>query len=169
MQNPSLLAGSSWEAFRLTSKPPSELLHTLGPHGVDDLIRQMLAACWRDSPSEDRTFKGVQEFARRVFDRNMKVWSAIKKPTPEAFFANMLPYPADGFCRQALVLCWMMLPRGKRSPADVARIVRFIFERNLTNWDADNDLFTKGPHRLGKTKPPTKKKPAKPAKSKKKK
>jgi len=37
----------SWEAFRLTSKSPSELLHTLGPHGVDHLIRQALDALYR--------------------------------------------------------------------------------------------------------------------------
>ena len=42
----------SWEAFRLTSKSPSELLHTLGPHGVDDLMRQALNAAWRDYPTE---------------------------------------------------------------------------------------------------------------------
>ncbi len=49
--NPGLLVGShpawwnismSWEAFRLTSKSPGELLTTLGPHGVDHLIRQAL-------------------------------------------------------------------------------------------------------------------------------
>ena len=34
----------SWEAYRWTAKTPSELLHTLGPHGVDHLVRQYLDA-----------------------------------------------------------------------------------------------------------------------------
>src|SRR5438270_12842306 len=108
MQTTTSLASSSWEAFRLTSKSPSELLHTLGPHGIDELLRQMLAACWRDAPAENRTYKSVQAFARQVFDRNVKVWTAIKKPSPAAFFENLLPTQADGYLRQALVLCWMM-------------------------------------------------------------
>ena len=78
MQSAASLASSSWEAFRLTSKSPSELMHTLGPHGVDELLRQMLAACWRDSQPEGRTYKTVQNFARQVFERNLRVWNSIK-------------------------------------------------------------------------------------------
>ena len=144
MQSTTSLASSSWEAFRLTSKSPTELLHTLGPHGVDELVRQMLAACWRDFESEGRTLKTVQAFARQVFDRNMRVWSAIKKPSPAAFFDKLPPYPADGFMRQALVLCWMMLPRGKRGMPDVAKVVAHVFERNMNAWDEDYAIFTKG-------------------------
>src|SRR6516225_9883979 len=101
----------SWEAFRLTSKSPSELLSTLGPHGVDDLMRQSLNAAWRDYPPETRSYTTVRQAVVDVFNRNMKVWSAIKKPTPDAFFANLGPHDTDGFMRQAFVLCWMMLPR----------------------------------------------------------
>jgi hypothetical protein len=144
MQSTTSLSSSSWEAFRLTSKSPAELLHTLGPHGVDDLIRQMLAACWRDAPAEGRTYKSVQAIARQVMDRNLRVWKAIKKPTPGAFFENLLPHPADGLTRQALVLCRMMMPRGKNSLPDVAKVVTHIFERNLAAWDEDYDIFTKG-------------------------
>ena|SRR5438477_3005298 len=144
MQSTTSLASSSWEAFRLTSRSPSELLHTLGPHGADDLIRQMLAACWRDAPTEGRTYKTVQAIARQVFERNRKVWAAIKKPSPAAFFEDLLPHPADGLCRQALVLCRMMMPRGKNGLADVAKVVSHIFERNLAAWDDDYDIFTKG-------------------------
>jgi hypothetical protein len=89
----------SWEAFRLTSKTPSELLSTLGPHGVDDLMRQALNAVWRDYPAETRSYTNVRKGAGEVFNRNMKVWAAIKKPRPEAFFANLGPSPADGFMR----------------------------------------------------------------------
>ena len=144
MQSTTSLASSSWEAFRLTSKSPSELLHTLGPHGVDELIRQMLAACWRDFESEGRTLRTVKAFAQQVFDRNMRVWSAIKKPSPAAFFDKLPPYPADGFMRQALVLCWMMMPRGSRALGDVAKVVGHLFQRNIDAWDEDYDIFAKG-------------------------
>src|SRR3954453_14588946 len=86
----------SWEAFRWTAKSPSELYHVLGPHGVDDLIRQALAACWRDLPDEQRSFKRSVEVAREVHDRNVKVWRKIKQPTPESFFADLGHTNADG-------------------------------------------------------------------------
>jgi hypothetical protein len=104
----------------------------------------MLAACWRDAPTEGRTYKSVQGLARRVFERNVRVWNAIRKPTPGAFFENLLPNPADGLLRQALVLCRMMMPRGKNTLADVGRVVTHVFERNLAAWDEDYDIFTKG-------------------------
>ena len=44
----------SWESYRWTAKTPSELYHVLGPHGVDELIRQAMSACWRESPPEGR-------------------------------------------------------------------------------------------------------------------
>src|SRR6185436_17787614 len=135
----------SWEAFRLTSKSPSELLHTLGPHGVDHLLRQALDVLWREYPEETRTFENVKRRADEVYNRNMRVWSAIKKPSPQAFFENLLPYPADGFFRQAMVLCWMMMPRtGGREVADVRMIVTQLYQRNVEGWEADNHLFTKG-------------------------
>ncbi len=133
----------SWEAFRLTSKSPSDLLSTLGPHGVDDLIRQSLSAVWRDYPTETRSYVTVRKAAAEVFDRNMKVWSAIRKPTPQAFFTNLHPSPADGFMRQAFVLCWMMLPRsGGRDFKSTHRILRRLFERNMNAWEEDNATFT---------------------------
>ena len=74
----------------------------------------------------------------------MRVWSAIKKPTPEAFFANLLPFPSDGHLRQALVLCHMMMPRGKRDIADVRTVVTSIYERNLAAWEQDFVTMTRG-------------------------
>jgi hypothetical protein len=133
----------SWEAFRLTSKSPSDLLSTLGPHGVDDLIRQALSAVWRDYPTDTRSYATVRKAAADIFDRNMKVWSAIRKPTPQAFFTNLHPSPADGFMRQAFVLCWMMLPRsGGRDFKSTHRILRHLFERNMNAWEEDNTTFT---------------------------
>jgi hypothetical protein len=134
----------SWEAFRLTSKSPSELLSTLGSHGVDDLMRQALNAVWRDFPVETRSYPTVRKAAAEVFQRNMKVWSAIKHPRPEAFFAQLGPTPADGFMRQAFVLCWMMLPRsGGRNFKSTHGILNEMFERNMKAWEEDNQTFTR--------------------------
>nr|AIA17043.1 Unknown Function [uncultured bacterium] len=133
----------TWEAFRLTSKSPGELMLTLGPHGVDHLIRQALDTLWREYPEESRNLANVKRRADEVWNRNMRVWQKIKKPAPAAFFADLLPYNADGFVRQGLVLCWMMLPRtGGRKFADVHKIVREIWERNLSAWEADHRTFT---------------------------
>jgi hypothetical protein len=144
----------SWEAFRLTSKSPTELLHTLGPHGVDDLMRQSLNAVWRDYPPENRSYDTVRAAAGDVFNRNMRVWSAIKKPTPEAFFVNLQPHQADGFMRQAFVLCWMMLPRtGGRDFKSTHGILKAMFERNMNAWEQDNKTFTGGGKKRAKAKP----------------
>lgn len=141
----------SWEAFRLTSRSPSELLHTLGPHGVDHLIRQALDVLWREYPDQQRTFENVRKRAQEVFERNMKAWASIKKPSPQAFFQNLLPYAADGFFRQAMVLCWMMMPRaGGRRLADVRKIITRIYQRNIAAWQQDNRTFAKPPARKKK-------------------
>jgi hypothetical protein len=133
----------SWEAYRWTAKSPSELYQILGPQGVDNLVRQMLDACWREAPEEGRTLAGVKKMAQDVFDRNMAVWAKIKKPSPAAFFENLLPHAADGFLRQAMVLCWMMMPRtGGRDVADVRKIVGQIYQRNIDAWEADQATFT---------------------------
>jgi hypothetical protein len=160
----------SWEAFRLTSKSPSELLHTLGPHGVDHLIRQALDVLWREYPEETRTFDNVRKRAQEVYNRNMKVWASIKKPSPQAFFENLLPYHADGFFRQAMVLCWMMMPRtGGRDVKEVRKIVTDIYQRNIDAWERDNRLFSgtgRKPARPAKKRKPKKKATRKKAKSK---
>jgi|SRR5688500_11807076 len=148
----------SWEAFRLTSKSPSEVLHVLGPHGVDDLIIKMRDAVWREYPEESRTFENVKRRVGEVFARNMKVWAAIKKPTPAAFFENLLPYAADGHMRQALVLAWMMMPRaGGRDFKDVKRIVTDIYDRNMAAWEQDNATFTAAPKKRAVAKKASKK------------
>ena len=133
----------SWEAYRWTAKTPSELYHTLGPHGVDHLVRQSLDATWRELPEDARNLAAARKAAQEVFDRNMKVWAGIKKPSPAAFFENLLPRPADQFLRQAMLVCWMMMPRaGGRELGDVRKIVTRVYERNFEGWAEDNDVFT---------------------------
>jgi hypothetical protein len=134
----------SWEAQRLTSKSPSEVYAVLGPHGVDDLIRQAWAACWREFPEEGRTFKAVRQRFFEVFTRNMNIWRRIKRPTPEAFFADFKAHDqAEGHIRQALVLSWMMMPRaGGREFKETLRIVQRIYERNVEGWEEDEGTFT---------------------------
>lgn len=158
----------SWEALRLTSRSPGEVYAVLGPHGVEELIRDMRNVCWRECPPEQRTLANVQKIVREVFDRNMAVWSAIKKPSPEAFFRNLLPHAADGHMRQALVLCWMMLPRGKKSIQIVRQLVTEISDRTMAAWEQDNQTFTKGPRKV-KAKGKAKRGKAKPVKKRKKK
>lgn len=145
---------TTWEAFRLTSKSPGELLSTLGPHGVDHLIRQAMDALWREYPTETRSYATVRKRAEEVYARNIKVWSAIKKPTPAAFFDHLLPYTADGLIRQALVMTWMMMPReGGRDFSKTKKIFQHIFERNMEAWAEDNRTFSPAPP---KKRPPKK-------------
>jgi len=150
----------SWEALRLTSRTPSEVLTVLGPHGVEKLLADARDTVWRDYPAETRTLAAARKQLQFVFDRNMKVWSSIKKPTPEAFFQDLAPNNADHHIRQALVTTWMMMPRtGGRDFKDTSKIVRRIFDRLLEAWQEDDHTFTKGPTKKFPPKP--KKKSAK--------
>ncbi|CAN5604039.1 hypothetical protein BH09PLA1_BH09PLA1_18740 [soil metagenome] len=138
----------SWEAFRLTSKSPSELYTVMGPAGVDSLVRHALQECWTSIPETDRTYTAWKRRADKTFARNRRVWSAIKKPTPAAFFDNLAPYPSDGHLRQAMVMCWMMMPRaGGRDFKFVVKAMDQIFQRNLDAWETDNRTFTHSPTR----------------------
>lgn len=152
----------SWEAFRLTSKSPSELYDVLGPEGPDHLVRQFLTACWNALPAGERSFAAWRKLVSEVYLRNLAVWSRIKKPNPAAFFESLRPDPADGHLRQAFVLTWMMLPRaGGRDLKDARRVIESLYERNVAAWEADNVTFTKGPKKAAK-----KTSRAKPAKKK---
>lgn len=134
----------SWEALRLTSKSPAELYQVMGPNGVDALVRQMLADCWNDLPADGRTLKAWRARAGEILERNLGVWHAIRKPSPAAFFEDLLPHPADGHLRQAMVLAWMMLPRGKRDLPDVLRFVRQVYDRNVRAWEDDDRTLANG-------------------------
>src|SRR5262245_49056560 len=139
-----MLLFMSWEAFRLTSKSPAELMSVTGPDGVDAMVREMLMECWKSLPPEARTMELWRKRAAEVFGRNLRHWNGIKKPTPGAFFENLLPFPSDGHFRQALVLCHMMLPRGKRAIKDVAKEVTKIYKRNVESWEDDYRTMTRG-------------------------
>jgi hypothetical protein len=134
----------SWEAQRLTSKSPAEVYRVLGPHGCDDLLRQAWAACWREHPEETRTFEAVRQRFFESWTRNINIWKRIKKPTPEAFFADFRPHDAaEGHIRQALLLSWMMMPRaGGREFKDTVKIMERIYRRNMEAWEEDNRTFT---------------------------
>ncbi len=141
----------SWEAFRLTSKSPSELYDVLGPEGPDNLVRQFLTACWNALPAGERSFGAWRRLVDEVYARNMKVWSRIKRATPAALFEDLRPDPADGHLRQAFVLTWMMLPRtGGRDIKDARRVIESLYERNVAAWESDNATFTKGPRKPAK-------------------
>jgi hypothetical protein len=149
----------TWEAFRLTSKSPSELMEVLGPHGVDNLIHQALATAWRDLPADQKNLPEAKRRVGEAFVRNVHHWSKIKKATPAAFFENLPPHPVDQYIRQAFVLCHMMLPRGKRALGDVLKVVTRIYQRNLEAWDEDHRVFTHGfPKRSAAPKRPAPKK-----------
>lgn len=152
----------SWEAFRLTSKSPAELYTVLGPHAVDELIRHAMNSCWRQVPEEQRSFQSALKLVHDIFDRNWKIWLKIKKPAPEAYFADLGTAEADGLFRQAFVLSWMMLPRkGGRKFSDTHKVIQDIYQRNLAAWTEDNVTFTKG---VSKRKAVSKKPPAKSSK-----
>jgi len=158
----------SWEAYRWTAKTPSELYHTLGPHGVDELVRNALADVWRELPDEGRSVDAAIRAAREVAGRNIAVWKKIKQPSPGAFFEDLRPTSADGHFRQAMVLCWMMMPRaGGRKVTDALKIVSQVFERNLANWQDDNETFTGVKAKPGKKKTGAKATTAKKAATKK--
>lgn len=153
----------SWEALRLTSRTPSEVYGVLGPHGVEELLREARNVCWREQGGEGRSVAQARKLLTEIFERNLRVWSTIKKPTPEAFFKDLAPHAADGHIRQALVLTWMMMPRaGGRDFSKVAIIVRHLFDRMLANWAEEDQIFTKG----FKSKATSKAKKKKPKKSK---
>jgi hypothetical protein len=154
----------SWEAFRLTSKSPTELYAVMGPAGVDALVRQALQECWTSLPDDRKTYTDWKRRAEETFARNRKVWTAIKRPTPAAFFEKMAPFASDGHLRQAMILCWMMMPRaGGRDFKDVVKLMDRIFQRNMDAWKQDNAAFTIAPKQKKKPKALTKpiKKPKK--------
>lgn len=110
---------------------------------MDHLVREMLDACWRGLPDDARSLAAAKRLAQEVFDRNMAVWAKIKQPSPAAFFENLLTNDRDQFMRQAMVMCWMMMPRvGGRKVSEVRKIVGEIFKRNISGWEADEVTFT---------------------------
>lgn len=115
----------------------------MSPAGVDHLVREALMACWRSLPEDSRNLPAWRERVAKLWTRNMKVWTAIRKPSPAAFFADLATFESDGHFRQALVMTWMMLPRsGGRKFSDTVGIIRRIFDRNVEAWESDYRTFT---------------------------
>jgi hypothetical protein len=52
--------------------PPDKLWQALGPHHVDQLIRQAISACWMMLPQEKKSAAGVEAEVRRVVERALK-------------------------------------------------------------------------------------------------
>ena len=51
------------------------------------------------------------------------------------------PQQVDQQIRQAISMCWMMLPKDKKNPDAVAAEIRRIVERALTNLREDTQAF----------------------------
>lgn len=123
----------------------------MGPAGVDGMVRDALMSCWRSLPEETRSMESWRERVNKLWTRNMRVWTAIKKPTPDAFFNELAPYESDGHFRQALVMTWMMLPRsGGRDFKSTFKVIRDIFDRNVSAWESDFVTFTGSPKKSNK-------------------
>lgn len=123
----------------------------MGPAGVDGMVRDALMACWRSLPDETRAMETWRERVNKLWTRNMRVWTAIKKPSPEEFFNELAPYESDGHFRQALVMTWMMLPRsGGRDFKSTFKVIREIFDRNAAAWEADFVTFAGAPRKVKK-------------------
>jgi histone H3/H4 len=49
-----------------------EMRAKLGPHVVDQLVRQAISVCWMVVPDEKRTVKDVEAEVRRVVERALE-------------------------------------------------------------------------------------------------
>ena len=82
---------------------------------------------------------------------------------------NLLPKDTDQFLRQAMLVCWMMMPRaGGRDLGDVRKIVTRVYQRNLEAWEEDHATFTGAKKAKPKAKKPAAKAKKTPAKKKRK-
>ena len=146
----------SWEAFRWTAKSPSELYHVLGPHGVDDLIRQTSPPSGASCPPRARTFDGGRTGRPEVSTATSRSGGGSSSPprrrssTTSAPPRRRLPPPGDGPQLDDDA------PRRRPGLQDALRIVSQIFERNLANWHDDNATFTGEKPKAGKKKPAVK-------------
>lgn len=61
------------------------------------------------------------------------------------FYAKMTdvmgPQAVDQLVRQAITTCWMLLPEGKKTVADVEREIRRLVDRALANLREDARAF----------------------------
>jgi hypothetical protein len=52
--------------------PPEKLWQALGPHHVDQTIRQAISTCWMMPPQEKKSVAGLEAEIRRVVERALK-------------------------------------------------------------------------------------------------
>ncbi len=64
-----------------------------------------------------------------------------KNPDPEFMRTFFTPAQVDQFLRQAVSTCWMMLPKERRTVANVEVEVRRILDRVLRNLREDAEAF----------------------------
>lgn len=62
-------------------------------------------------------------------------------PGGEEFRKIFGPGAVDEMLRQAMKVCWMMLPEDRRTVEEVEREVRRILDRVLQNWREDARSF----------------------------
>lgn len=74
----------------------------------------------------------------------MAMFQAGDPDAEERLRAMFSPDTIDHQIRQAIQFTWMMLPKEKRTVAEVERVVRQIFERALKDYREDGETFGKG-------------------------
>jgi hypothetical protein len=53
------------------------------------------------------------------------------------------PGQVDQQIRQAIQMCWMMLPAGKKNADEMEKQMRRVFERSIRNMREDGEAFPK--------------------------
>ena len=75
--------------------------------------------------------------------RSMAMFQAGDPGGEERMRAMFSPDTIDHQIRQAIQFTWLMLPKEKRTTAEVERVVRHIFERALKDYREDDETFGK--------------------------
>ena len=63
--------------------------------------------------------------------------------SPSRMFAMFGPGQVDQSIRQALQMCWMMLPDDKKTPEELEAAIRRIVDRAIANFRDDFETFGK--------------------------
>lgn len=59
-------------AEKVDLDPRQSMSHLMGPHAVDQQIRQAVSLCWMVLPEEKKTVEAVEAEIRRIVDRALK-------------------------------------------------------------------------------------------------
>lgn len=82
----------------------------------------------------------VEEHSARRF----AVSESGTQPGPDDFAKICGPDTVDMFMRQAVQMCWMMLPKAKKTVGNVESEVRRVVDRALKDFREDADRFGTG-------------------------